>query len=147
MGDMGDNAFLDSKPGYGGGIHLAIGVPGGALVPRLDYTVYDNQDNDGAKATMLQAGVDYDFHFNRKAFTGPYVGIGAGYGSTKFQRDKPPLNDSPNSIFYAGQVGYIFTRHLGAEFRYTYTKYRPDLGGGPQEYSSPALNCSFILQF
>jgi hypothetical protein len=49
-GDLGSNTFLDSKLGYGGGVHLAIGVPGGALVPRVDYTVYENHGNGNARA-------------------------------------------------------------------------------------------------
>jgi hypothetical protein len=145
-GDLGDNTFLDSKLGYGAGVHLAIGVPGGALVPRIDYTVYDNHGNGGAKATMLQAGVDYDYYFN-PGYTGPYLGVGAGYGSTKFQQDTPRLDDRPNNIYYAGQVGYMFTRNLGAEARYTYAEYKPNFNGGTPSYSSPTLNASLIFQF
>jgi outer membrane protein W len=146
-GDLGSNAFLDSKLGYGAGVHLAIGVPGGALVPRIDYTVYDNHGNGGAKATMLQAGVDYDFYFNRGVYTGPYIGVGAGYGSTKFQQATPHLDDTPNNIYYAGQLGYMFTRHLGVEARYTYAEYKPNFNGGTPAYSSPTLSGSLILQF
>ncbi|MDR3669509.1 MAG: hypothetical protein P4L36_01610 [Holophaga sp.] len=146
-GDLGSNEFLDSKLGYGGGVHLAIAVPGGALVPRLDYTVYENHGNGEAKARMLQAGVDYDFYFNRDTYTGTYLGVGAGYGSTRFKQDTPHLNDTPNNIFYAGQIGYMFSRHLGVEARYTYAEYKPHFSGGTPEYSSPTLNASLILQF
>jgi outer membrane protein W len=146
-GDLGSNAFLDSKLGYGAGVDLAISVPGGALVPRIDYTVFDNNGNGGVKATMFQAGVDYDFYFNRRTHTGPFVGAGAGYGSTKFQQDTPHLDDTPNTIFYAGQVGYMFTRHVGAEVRYTCAEYKPNFDGGTPTYRSPTLNASLILQF
>jgi hypothetical protein len=146
-GDLGDNAFLNSKLGWGGGVHLAIGVPGGALVPRVDYTVYDNNGNGGAKAKMLQAGVDYDFFFHRGGNIGPYLGVGAGYGSTKFEQNIPHLSDTPNNIYYAGQLGYLFTRHVGVEARYTYAEYKPNFGGPTPAYSSPTLNASLILQF
>ncbi|GEM_PF-2124011 len=146
-GDLGSNSFLDSKLGYGGGVHLAIAVPGGALVPRIDYTEYENHGNGEAKASMLQAGVDYDFYFNRESNTGPYLGVGAGYGSTRFKQATPNLNDTPNNIYYAGQLGYMFTHHLGVEARYTYAEYKPHFSGGTPEYSSPTLNASLILQF
>ena len=145
-GDLGDNTFLDSKLGYGAGVHLAIGVPGGALVPRVDYTVYENHGNGDAKASMLQAGVDYDFYFH-PGYTGPYLGVGAGYGSTKFQQDTPHMDDKPNNIYYAGQLGYMFTKNLGAEVRYTYAEYKPSFNGGTPSVTSPTLNASLILQF
>ena len=146
-GDLGDSHFLDNKMGYGAGVHFAIPIPGGALVPRVDYTEYKNHDSGNAKAKMLQAGVDYDFYFNRAANIGPYLGVGAGYGSTKFEQDTPHLNDTPNNIFYAGQGGYMFTRNLGAELRYTYAEYKPHFSGPPTTYNSPTWNASLILQF
>jgi len=144
-GDLGDKNFLDNKVGYGGGVHLAIVVPGGALVPRVDYTTYKNRGD--AEAKMLQAGVDYDFYFRRMDNTGPYLGVGAGYGSTKFNQASTHLNDTPNNIFYAGQAGYMFTRHLGAEVRYTYAEYKPHFDGPRPTYNSPTWNASLILQF
>jgi outer membrane protein W len=146
-GDLGDAHFLDNKVGYGVGVHLALPVPGGALVPRVDYTEYKNHDTGDAKAKMLQAGVDYDFYFMRMENAGPYLGVGAGYGSTRFQQDTPHFNDTPNNIFYAGQAGYMFTHHLGAEVRYTYAEYKPHFGGAPATYNSPTWNASLILQF
>jgi outer membrane protein W len=146
-GDLGDRNFLDNKVGYGGGVFLAIAVPGGALVPRVDYTVYTNSNNNDARAKMLQAGVDYDFYFRRGENTGPYLGVGAGYGSTKFEQNSPHLNDTPNNIFYAGQAGYMFTHHFGAEVRYTYAEYKPNFDGPRPTYNSPTWNASLILQF
>jgi hypothetical protein len=146
-GDLGDDNFLDNKVGYGGGVHLAIPVPGGALVPRVDFTEYRNSDSGNARARMLQAGVDYDFYFTRTENIGPYLGVGAGYGSTKFQQDTPHLDDTPNNIFYAAQAGIMFTHHLGAELRYTYAEYKPHFSGGPAAYNSPTWNGSIILQF
>jgi hypothetical protein len=73
--------------------------------------------------------------------------VGAGYGSTKFQQATPHLDDTPNNIYYAGQLGYMFTRHLGVEARYTYAEYKPNFNGGTPAYSSPTLSGSLILQF
>ena len=65
-GQLGNDNFLNGEMGYGYGLHLAIAVPGGALVPRVDYTVYENRPNGNARANMLQAGVDYDFYFRHQ---------------------------------------------------------------------------------
>lgn len=146
-GDLGSRDFLDNKLGYGLGLHLAIPFPGGALVPRADYTEYKNNASNNARARMLQVGVDYDFYFDRQQYTGPYLGIGAGYGSTKFEQDTPHLNDTPNNIFYAAQAGFMFTTHVGAELRYTYAEYKPHFSGPRPTYNSPTWNASFILQF
>jgi hypothetical protein len=146
-GDLGDSTFLDNKVGYGVGVHLAIPFPGGTLVPRVDYTEYKNADTTNVKAKMLQAGLDYDFYFYQAEYTGPYLGVGLGYGSTKFELDTPHFNDTPNNIFYGAQAGFMFTRHLGAEIRYTYAEYKPHFSGPPTTYNSPTWNASLILQF
>jgi hypothetical protein len=96
---------------------------------------------------MLQAGVDYDFYFRRGDTAGPYLGGGAGYGSTKFQQDTPQFNDTPNNIFYAGQVGYMFNHHVGAEVRYTYAEYKAHFSGSVPNQTAPTLNASLVLQF
>ena len=146
-GDLGNNRFMNNQLGYGGGLHLAIGVPGGALVPRVDYTSYQNNGNGNAKATMLQAGVDYDFYFRKEDNTGPYLGVGAGYGSTKFQQYTPHLNDTPNNIFYGAQAGYMFNHNVGTEVRYTYAEYKTHFSGPVPNWTAPTLNVSLILQF
>ncbi|MGA2081408.1 MAG: outer membrane beta-barrel protein [Holophaga sp.] len=131
MGDFGDSGFLNNRLGYGVGLQLAIPVPGGALVPRADYTAYKNSGNYDARAQMLQVGVDYDYYFNHQGFAGPYVGAGLGYGSTEFKQNTVPngLDDSPNNIFYAGQLGFMFTHNLGVELRYTYAEYKTHFSG------------------
>jgi len=146
-GDLAANTYLNNKVGYGGGLHLAISVPGGKLVPRVDYTSYQNNDNGQAKAQMLQAGVDYDFYFSPGRTTGPYLGVGAGWGSTKFQQTTPQFNDTPNNIFYGGQLGCMFTRHIGTELRYTYAEYKTHFSGPVPDWTAPTLNLSLILQF
>ena len=146
-GDFGNGTFLSNQVGYGVGAHLAIGVPGGALVPRADYTVYKNAGNGNARANMLQAGIDYDFYFTRGDNVGPYLGVGAGYGSTKFQQDTPQFNDTPNNIFYGAQLGCMFNHHLGTELRYTYAEYKTHFSGSVPNWTAPTLNLSLILQF
>ena len=130
------------------GLHLAIPFPGGALVPRADYTEYKNNASNNARARMLQVGVDYDFYFDRQQYTGPYLGIGAGYGSTKFEQDTPHLNDTPNNIFYAAQAGFMFHHPCGARNCATPTPSTSPIFSGPRPtYNSPTWNASFILQF
>ena len=146
-GDMGNSTFLNHQVGLGWGLHLAIGVPGGTLVPRVDYTSYQNDGNGQAKARMLQAGVDYDLYLRTEDHTGPYLGLGAGYGSTKFQQASPNISDTPNNIFYAVQVGYMFTHFAGTELRYTYAEYKNNFSGPVPNWTAPTLNLSLILQF
>ena len=126
---------------------LAIAVPGGTLVPRADYTVFKNAGNGNARASMLQVGLDYDFYFIGSDKLGPYLGAGAGYGSTLFQQDTPQLSDTPNTIFYAGQLGCMFTHHLGTELRYTYAEYKTSFGGPVANWTAPTVRLSLILQF
>lgn len=147
---LGNSDFLDSKVGGGVGAHMLIGFSGGhALVPRVDYTAYKNSGNGDAKAQMFQAGVDYDYYISRKVNDGFYLGAGVGYGSTKFQQNTPlgQLNDTPDNVYGAAQVGYMFTPNLGVEVRYTYAQYKPEFNGSKASIDAPTANASFVFRF
>jgi hypothetical protein len=149
--DLGNRRFLDHKLGYGAGLQLAIAFPGGRMiVPRVDYTAFRNGDNADAKARTFQVGVDYDyFPCTQRANDGLYVGVGLGYGATEFKLNTPvgPQSDTPNNVYYAAQVGCMFTRHLGAELRYVYAQYRPLFCGSDITVDSPTLNASLVCRY
>lgn len=44
-------------------------------------------------------------------------------------------------------AGYMFTPQMGAELRYTYTKYKPELFGAKPEITAPTVQGSFIYRF
>ncbi len=122
--DLGDKGLLDNSLGYGLGAHMVIGFPGGhAVIPRLDFSKQVNK--------------------------GCYVGAGAGFSMAKFEMDLPGMNDSdtPNTVYGSVSAGYMFTPNMGAELRYTYAKYEPELFGTKPEIASPVINATFIYRF
>ncbi|MDR3673502.1 MAG: outer membrane beta-barrel protein [Holophaga sp.] len=151
LGDLGAGDHLDHRLGGGGGLHLAIALPGGHIIlPRVDYTAFQDSGHGDARVRMFQAGADYDFFLGRKANEGVYVGVGLGYGSCRFQLNTPAgrLDDTPNNVYCAAQVGCMFTRHLGVELRYLQAEYKPGSdGGGWATIDSPTLNASLIVRY
>jgi hypothetical protein len=150
LGDLGARGALDHHPGGGAGLHLAIAFPGGhAILPRIDYTAFRDPGNGDARARMFQAGADYDFFPGGKANQGAYLGLGLGYGSCRFQLDTPAgrLNDRPNNVYLAAQVGWMFTRNLGAELRYLHVEYKPDSDSGWATIDSPSVNASLMVRY
>lgn len=147
--DLGDKGLLDNSLGYGLGAHLVIGFPGGhAIVPRLDYTYFD-KSSPTRKVQMLQLGADYNYYFSKQVNRGCYVGTGAGFSMAKFEMDLPGRNDNdtPNTVYGAVSAGYMFNPNMGAELRYTYAKYEPELFGTKPEITAPVINATFIYRF
>lgn len=147
--DLGDKGLLDNALGYGLGAHAVIGFSGGhAIVPRLDYTYYE-KSSPTRKVQTLHLGADYNYYFSQKVNQGAYVGAGVGFGLAKFEVDRPggSDDDTPNNAYGALSVGYMFTSSMGAELRYTFTKYKPELFGAKLDVTSPAINASFIYRF
>lgn len=145
LGGEGNKQFLDHKVGAGVGVAASIPVSkAGALVPRIDYTMYKNEDYRDAKAQVLKVGFDYDYYFSGKANKGLYAGVGVGEGATEFQQ-AGRVKSNQNDGYYAAQVGSMFTKHLGAELRYTYTEYKTR--SFRYEVDAPSLDASFIYCF
>lgn len=145
MSDLGEKQILDDAPGYGIGAHLVIGFQGGhAILPRLDYTYFE-KSSPTRKVQMLQIGADYNYFFSQQVNKGLYVGCGAGFGLAKFEILGE--DDTPNTAFASASAGYMFTPHLGAELRYTWAKYKPELFGAKPEFTSPTLGASFLYRF
>lgn len=145
LSDLGDKGVLDDAPGYGIGAHMQIGFQGGhAIVPRLDYTYFE-KSSPTRKVQMLQVGADYNYFFSRQVNKGLYAGVGAGFGMAKFEMLGD--DDTPNTAYASASAGYMFTPHMGAELRYSWAKYKPELLGAKPEFTSPTLGASFIYRF
>lgn len=147
--DLGDKGMLDKSLGYGLGAHMVIGFSGGhAIVPRLDYTYFE-KTSPTRKVQTLQLGADYNYYFSKQVNKGCYVGAGAGFGMAKFEMDLPGMSDddTPNSVYGSVSAGYMFTPNMGAELRYTYAKYEPELFGTKPDITAPTLNATFIYRF
>lgn len=145
LNDLGKKELLDDSLGYGLGAHMQIAFHGGhAIMPRIDYTYFD-KSSPTRKVQMLQVGADYNYFFSRQVNQGLYVGAGAGFGMAKFE--VPGDDDTPNTAYGAASAGYMFTPHMGAEVRYTWAKYKPELLGSKPEFTSPTVGASFIYRF
>jgi len=147
MSDLGDQGLLDNALGYGLGAHMVIGFSGGhAVVPRLDYTTFEKNHR---KVQTLHLGADYNYFFSQQVNKGAYLGAGLGFGLAKFEVDRPGMSadDTPNAPYGSVSAGYMFTPNMGAELRYVYTKYKPELFGAKPELTSPTLNATFIYRF
>jgi len=150
LGDLGASSALDHHPGGGAGLHLDIAFPGGhSILPRVDYTTFRDSGNGDARARLFLAGADYDYFLGGKANAGAYLGLGLGYGSCRVQLDTPAgrLNDTPNNVYIAGQVGCMFTRNLGVELRYLHVEFKPDSDSGWAAIDSPTVSASLIVRY
>ncbi len=157
VGPISSKDWLDGQLGGGAGVQLVVAFPGGhAIVPRFDYSYFKkSEDGVDRKVQMFQLGADYNYFFSRTVDLGPYVGGGLGFGSTKFELtgDGYSTSDTPNTAFLAASAGWMFTPHLGAELRYNWSKYKPDVVGfaprgytGKPDVDSPTINASFIIR-
>jgi len=156
-GPLSSKDWLDGQVGGGVGVHMLIGFPNGhAIVPRFDYTYFKkSEDGVDRKAQMYQVGADYNYYFSRRVNEGPYVGGGVGFGVTKFELTGfgYSSSDTPNTAYVAASAGWMFTPHLGAELRYEWSKYKPDVTGfaprgytGKPDVDAPTINASFIVR-
>lgn len=157
-GPLSSKDWLDGKPGAGVGAHMVIGLQGGhAIVPRIDYTYFKKSVSGvDRKVQMFQIGADYNYFLRGKVNDGPYVGAGLGFGSAKFELTGLGYSssDTPTSAYGAVSGGWMFTKNMGAELRYTWSRYKPEVADfAPRGYTgkptvdSPAINASFIFRF
>jgi hypothetical protein len=156
---LSSKEWLDGKPGAGVGAHAIIGFEGGhALVPRVDYTYFKKSESGvDRKVQLYQFGVDYNYYLGGKVNEGPYLGAGFNIGMSKFELTGfgYSSSDTPTST-YGGAVegGWMFTRHMGAELRYNWSRYKPSVGDfAPRGYTgkptvdTPTITTSFIYRF
>ncbi len=164
-GDVGEKDWMDSKLGYGIGLHLLVDLGGGgAIVPRIDYTMYKNDRTIGsfitedARLKILSGGADFHYYFSGEASQGFYIMGGLGYASGKFENEyaSPVIilnSDGSKGAFYiqAG-LGLQFTRNFGVEVRYQSLDFKDVdttfLGlTSRQDVSCPSLQASFVMRF
>lgn len=157
-GPLSSKDWVDGKPGAGIGAHMVIGFQGGhAIVPRIDYTYFKKSEGGiDRKVQMVQLGADYNYFLRGKVNEGPYLGAGLGFGSAKFELTGlgHSSSDTPNSVYSSVEGGWMFTKNFGAELRYTWSRYKPEVADfSPRGYTgkptvdAPTINVSFIFRY
>lgn len=164
-GDLGGKDWMDSKLGYGVGVHTLFDLGGGAaIVPRIDYTVYKNDQsinaliNQDAKARILSAGADFHFYVGGNASQGFYLLGGLGYARGQFDSSysagsiQLSAEGSKDAVYFQGGVGLNFTPNIGVECRYQSLKFsdvETSFMGikGRQSIDCPSLQASLVLRF
>lgn len=157
-GPLSSKDWLDSKPGAGVGAHMVIGFQGGhAIVPRIDYTYFKKSESGvDRKVQTYQIGADYNYFLGGKVNQGAYLGAGLGFGSAKFELTGlgSASSDTPTSVYGTVECGWMFTKNMGAELRYTWSRYKPEVANfAPRGYTgnptvdAPTINASFIFRF
>ena len=157
-GPLSSKDWVDGKPGAGIGAHAIIGFQGGhAIVPRFDYTYFKKSEAGvDRKVQMYQFGADYNYFLGGKVNDGPYVGAGLGFGLAKFELSGlgSSASDTPTSAYGAMSGGWMFTKNMGAELRYTWSRYKPAVSEftprgytGKPTVEAPAISASFIFRF
>lgn len=149
QGDFKD--VVDSKIGFGIGVHVAIDFKGGhVLRPRLDYTTTQGTLSElglsiDNKVTVTTLGADYNYFVSGKATEGFYLIAGLGYANTKLASSFQGLSASKTEGAFAMAfgAGYQFTPNLGSALRYTTT--RPDFGGN--KFKNDAINLELTYTF
>ena len=151
QGDLAGIGFLDHQLGAGLGLRMGVAFPGGhVIVPRVDYLDYRRKGSSDARVWTCLAGVDYLYYLaGRSADRGTYLGVGLGYGFTHYRQQTASgfLSDTASNVYYAGELGYRFNRHLGAELRDTFSEYSPGLDAGNPTIHAPAMDGSLIVGF
>lgn len=157
-GPLSSKDWLDGKPGAGIGAHMVIGFRGGhAIVPRFDYTYFKKSESGvDRKVQTYQFGVDYNYFLSGKVNMGPYLGAGIGFGRAKYELTGFGYSskDTASDAYGAVAGGWMFTRNLGAELRYTWSPFKPEMADftprgytGNPTVNAPGLNASFIFRF
>ena len=165
MGDVGNQDWMDSKVGLGIGIQAVINLGNGmAVVPRIDYVTYKNDQtidalvNRDSKVNILSGGADFQYYFGREVSEGFYVLGGLGYARGTFDNSYTTNSlslsgsGSQGSIYAQGGFGIHFNRKIGAELRYQSIQFNDvetTLLGvrSRQDVSCPSLQASLVWRF
>jgi len=164
-GDVGNQDWMDSKLGFGAGVHVLCDLGNGfALVPRAEFTQYRNNRavdpvvNQDDKVTILSGGLDLNYYFSGDTRRGLYFLAGAGYASGKFDTTYSAgdtslnANGTKGALYLQGGLGLQINGNFGIECRYQSIKFNDVdttfLGvSARQDISAPSLQASIILRF
>jgi hypothetical protein len=157
LGSLAGTDWMDGQSGAGAGVHVLLGLtPGQALMPRLDYTHFSKSESGVARTVRLyQLGADYDWSLFDDVESGPYLGLGLGLESGRFELSGQGYSASSTSTagYLDGVAGLMVTAHVGAELRFIWSRFDPDLTAfAPRGYTgklnlnAPTLNASLIFR-
>lgn len=144
LGDLKD--FMDSKPGFGVGVHGTIDLGSGQLLrPRLDYNLFPQADLSGVKdkASNLNLGADYLYYLDGRTSEGLYFTGGASMVRWTFDQDFPGLGSASTSttkLGLAAGLGYQWNPTFGTEVRYTYSRVNSN-------FSADAIQVGATIRF
>lgn len=151
---LGGSHWLRHQTGAGAGVHGFIAMKDGfALVPRIDYARYEKNP---LTVQVVQLGVDFDSFFSDRAGDGPYIGGGLNFAQARLELSGggAAARATPKAPGASALGGWMFTRHLGAEWRWSWSKFKPRFTGTvPPGYPTDAvvgaqfMNASFIFHF
>lgn len=164
-GDVGNKDWMDSKLGYGIGVHILIPLSDGiAIVPRIDYTMYKNDRtidpfiSNNEKVKILSGGADFHFYLSGKVSKGFYFLGGLGYARGSFNSSYAATgltlttDGTKGALYLQGGIGVNFTPSIGIECRYQSIQFKDVettyLGyTATQDVSCPSLQASLVLRF
>lgn len=120
QGDLKDG--VDSKMGYGLGVHGTFAFDQHAIRPRLDYTLYSKRDlfpGFTTQVSSLNYGVDY-LYFTQAKDQGLYLIGGASAVRWNIKAEGFGMSESENTtkLGLSAGVGYQWNKTFGTELRY-----------------------------
>lgn len=128
QGDLKD--AVDSKLGFGAGVHGTFAFDQHAIRPRFDYTFYPEADLSGVKTkvTSMALGADYLYFVDGKD-QGVYFTAGLSAIRWKVEVNTPFFSDSASTtkLGVAAGLGYQWTKAFGTEVRYVNSSIDPNV--------------------
>lgn len=115
----------DSGLGLGAGVFMDIRFLSNHVIrPRIDYIQYPSKSygDESRKWSSRNIGFDY-LYFTQPQFTGPYLAAGLSSRAYEVKIDSNGRSDSGTNTNIGLNLGagYVFSRHLEANVRYTMT--------------------------
>jgi len=114
--------------GFGIGAHLLVDLGGGRAVrPRLDYLSYPGRVGY-FRMEQFSGGADYLYFREGKTSHGTYLVAGAGVASNNYQTFQPSFARAYTNPYVALGAGYQLNGSWGIEVRYKSSRYTDQAG-------------------